>query len=247
MFLCGAEGNDLTRHLRVALCQLGFSGGSAVKNPPANAGDIRDVGSVPGLWRSPGGEYGNPLQYSCLENPMDRGAWRVTDWRDLACTESGMWGFALTVSCDGPRLEELNFWFWSTKNPYFLTTDSINFNFVDTLIKWTLPYSLLANTCGACCYAAAITSLSQQKRNSQTLFEQLASILTLTSQLHEQVEYGGLLLLSSCPPLAPKYGVQRESELVNTFTIWERGPPQFHGTFPDLTLCLHLTVHLCLF
>ena len=40
-----------------------------VKNPPANAGDIRDVGSVPGLGRSPGGGHGNPLQYSCLENP----------------------------------------------------------------------------------------------------------------------------------------------------------------------------------
>ena len=46
-----------------------------VKNLPAYAGDVRDVGSVPGWERSPGGEHGNPLQYSCLENPMDRGAW----------------------------------------------------------------------------------------------------------------------------------------------------------------------------
>ena len=45
-----------------------------VKNPPANAGDIRDKGSVPGLGRSPGGGHGNPLQYSHLENSMDRGA-----------------------------------------------------------------------------------------------------------------------------------------------------------------------------
>ena len=45
-----------------------------VKNPPANAGDVRDVGSIPGSGRSPGGGHGNPLQYSCLENPMDRGA-----------------------------------------------------------------------------------------------------------------------------------------------------------------------------
>ena len=50
-------------------------GALVVKNLPANAGDIRDVGSVPGLGRSPGEEHGNPLQYSCLENPMDRGAW----------------------------------------------------------------------------------------------------------------------------------------------------------------------------
>ena len=47
-----------------------------VKNLPANAGDIRDPGFIPGLGRSPGGGHGNPLQYSCLENlPMDRGAW----------------------------------------------------------------------------------------------------------------------------------------------------------------------------
>ena len=48
------------------------------KNPPASAGDIRDVGSIPGSGRSPGGGQGNPLQYSCLENPMDRGAWWAT-------------------------------------------------------------------------------------------------------------------------------------------------------------------------
>ena len=46
-----------------------------VWNPPANTGDIRDVGSVPGSGRSPGGGRGNPFQYACLENPMDRGAW----------------------------------------------------------------------------------------------------------------------------------------------------------------------------
>ena len=49
-----------------------------VKNPPANGGDMRDVGSVSGFGRCPGGGHGNPLQYSCLENPMDRGAWWAT-------------------------------------------------------------------------------------------------------------------------------------------------------------------------
>ena len=47
-----------------------------VKNPSANAGGIRGVGSIPGSGRSPGGGHGSPLQYSCLENPLDRGAWR---------------------------------------------------------------------------------------------------------------------------------------------------------------------------
>ena len=49
-----------------------------VKNLPANAGDIRHMGSIPGLGRSPRGRHGNPLQYSCLENPKDREAWWAT-------------------------------------------------------------------------------------------------------------------------------------------------------------------------
>ena len=49
-----------------------------VKNLPVSAGDIIDVGSIPGSGRSPGGGHGNPLQYSCLENPMDIGAWWAT-------------------------------------------------------------------------------------------------------------------------------------------------------------------------
>ena len=59
-----------------------------VKNLLANAGDIRNADLIPGSGKSPGGGHGNPLQYSCLENPMDRGAWsqRVRhDWSDLAC------------------------------------------------------------------------------------------------------------------------------------------------------------------
>ena len=48
-----------------------------VKNPLADAEDVRDAGSIPGSGRTPGGGHGNPLQYSCLENPMDRGAWQA--------------------------------------------------------------------------------------------------------------------------------------------------------------------------
>ena len=53
----------------------GFPGGSELKNPPANAGD---VGSIPSLGRSLGEGNGNPLQHSCLENPMDKEAWQAT-------------------------------------------------------------------------------------------------------------------------------------------------------------------------
>ena len=65
-----------------------------VKNPPANAGDTRDSNSIPGLERSPGGVRGNPSQYSCLENTMDRGVWQATvciGWqgvRQEACTNN---------------------------------------------------------------------------------------------------------------------------------------------------------------
>ena len=54
---------------------MGLPGGSVVKNTPTNAGD---EGSIPGLRRSRGEGHGNPLQYSCLKNPMDRGAWQAT-------------------------------------------------------------------------------------------------------------------------------------------------------------------------
>ena len=62
-----------------------------VKNPPANAGNIREVASIPGLGRSPGGGHGNALQYSCLENAVDRGTCRATvdkvakSWTQLKC------------------------------------------------------------------------------------------------------------------------------------------------------------------
>ena len=60
------------------IMMLGFPGDTVVKNLPARSGDTKDMGAVPGLGRSPGGGNGNPLQYSCLGNPGDKGAWRAT-------------------------------------------------------------------------------------------------------------------------------------------------------------------------
>ena len=57
---------------------LGFPGGTSSKELPATHRDLRDVGSIPGSGKFPRGGHGNPLQYSCLENPMDRGAWWAT-------------------------------------------------------------------------------------------------------------------------------------------------------------------------
>ena len=83
--------STITKHLAlffysnrilIFTCAHVFFGASqmalVVMNPTVNAGDRRDVGWIPGSGRSPGGGRGNPLQYSCLENPMDRGAWQAT-------------------------------------------------------------------------------------------------------------------------------------------------------------------------
>ena len=83
-----------------------------VKNPPAKAGDIGDTGSLAGSGRSPEGGHGDPLQYSCLENPMDRGAWRAvvrgvtksqTPLKQLS-THAAVWE---EVLCDQARLGAL--------------------------------------------------------------------------------------------------------------------------------------------
>ena len=66
-----------------------FPGDSVVKNPPANAGDTSDAGLIPGLGRSPGEGNGNLLQYSCLENPMDRGAWQAIV-HEVAKSQTGL-------------------------------------------------------------------------------------------------------------------------------------------------------------
>jgi len=87
-----------------------------VKNLPANAGDIRDPGSIPGLARSPGGGHDNPLQHSCLENPMDRGAWwaavhgvtRIQTWlSDWTKTASHTDDTERRISYDKPKWERI--------------------------------------------------------------------------------------------------------------------------------------------
>ena len=71
------EEGDMCIHI----ADSGFPSGATAKESTYNAEDVRDLGSIPGLGRSPGGGDGNPFQYSCLENPMDRGAWWATAHR----------------------------------------------------------------------------------------------------------------------------------------------------------------------
>ena len=78
---------------------LDFPDGSAVKNPPTSARDARDLGSIPGSGRSPGEGRGNPLQSSCLENPMDREAWGAAVHR-VAKSQTGLSTLAKGLSLD---------------------------------------------------------------------------------------------------------------------------------------------------
>ena len=67
----------LSKNIVSEFYKMGFPGDTVVKNLPANAGDARNLGSIPGVGRSPGEGNVNRLQYSCLENPVDRGAWHA--------------------------------------------------------------------------------------------------------------------------------------------------------------------------
>ena len=91
---------------------MGFTGGSVVKNPPANqCRRFRDMGSISGLERSPGGENDNPLQYSCLNNPMDRGAWWATVH---GVTKSWTWMSNWTwLHAFWEVWGNISLWFWS--------------------------------------------------------------------------------------------------------------------------------------
>ena len=95
---------------------MGFTWASqvvlVVKNPPADAGDIRDQGSIPGLGRILGGGHANPLQYSCLENPMDKGAWRAIvhgvakSQTRIKLLSMHTWGFLKSFSLDGKSVNQ---------------------------------------------------------------------------------------------------------------------------------------------
>ena len=84
-----------------------------VKNLPANEGDVRDEGSIPGLGRSPGEGHGNPLQYSCLANPMDRRAWQATVHR-VAKSRIRLKQLSMHVGDIKQCLQTFFFFFWQT-------------------------------------------------------------------------------------------------------------------------------------
>ena len=98
----------LVAHHKPKSVKYSFPRALVVKNPPANAGDAGDKGLIPGWGRPPGGGHGNPLQYSCLENSMDRGAWRATVHR---------------ITKSQTRLKQLNDTGWSEGNSENINPD----------------------------------------------------------------------------------------------------------------------------
>ena len=90
----------------------GFPGSAGVKNPPANAGEARDSGSILGLGRYPGVGNGNPLQNSCLGNPMGREAWQATDQgvAELGMTEHTQVLFGYGSASGGLRSSTISKW-----------------------------------------------------------------------------------------------------------------------------------------
>ena len=110
----------IKRFYQDIITNLGFPSSTAVKNLPTNSGDIRDASSIPGLGRSPEGGHGNPLQYPCLENPMDRGAWwaspygckvldtnEVTEHAHVSPPQAAVTHVTTSSSCDVKQLSRL--------------------------------------------------------------------------------------------------------------------------------------------
>ena len=82
---------------------MGLPCGSSGKEPTCHAGDMRDPGSIPGSGRSPEGEHNNPFQYSCLENPMDRGAWQAIAHR-VANSRTQVKQFSMHAHCPAAKI-----------------------------------------------------------------------------------------------------------------------------------------------
>ena len=155
---------------------------TVVKNLPANARDLRDAGSVPGLWRYPGGGDGNPLQYSCLENPIDRRAWWATvhriekSWeqpKQLSMHTHSVYMSTLlsqeSIHSICSRVSNFPFLIFSYTLKVLDLSSLVHFNFSFSLnnsgLSFTCPHALLSSasqfcTCFSCyCRPSATTDL----------------------------------------------------------------------------------------
>ena len=155
-----------------------------VKNPPANVGDARDACSIPGWGRSPGGGNGKPLQYSCLENPMDRGAWLMGSQRvrhtELAPNStsprislflfrnSSLQPTSLGDPSQPQRINPITFF---ATHPSLLYTHPFTFYILDIPLLWTslfphvlcIPNSFFGNKVCVCPSSSSLWSLIFRK------------------------------------------------------------------------------------
>ena len=108
-----------------------------VKNLPTNAGDIRDSGSIPGLGRSPGGGHDNPLHYSCLENPMDRGAEQATV-HSVAQSQTRLKRLSTHIHMHMGRAPSLPCWLllYCSGNPQVSTSNSAPGSTIWPICRW---------------------------------------------------------------------------------------------------------------
>ena len=163
--------------------EKGFSGGSVVKNPPANVGDTGDRGLIPESGRSPGGGNGNPLQYSCLEKSMDRGDWQAntvhgvaTSWTWLSArththTRAHTHTHTHTHTRTHPVMKRMSYYPWSPWQYWGQWVDTVVWRFrtaVGQSRHSPRPSSELSPTRGspsdqAACFFAAQSSLSLGK------------------------------------------------------------------------------------
>ena len=141
----------------VSICiSTGFPGGSAGKEYTCSSGDTGDTGSIPGLRRSPGGGHGNPLQDSCLENPMDRGAWWATVY---GVTKSWTWLSTHTHTSTplswlplAPKIKSHFLTLWAQFPPCTLHSSRLDFFHVSKCLLFPLSGMFLPNclSCSPC-------------------------------------------------------------------------------------------------
>ena len=163
-----------------ALSSQGFPGDSVVKNPPANAGDTGDVVLVPESGRSPGVGSGNTLQYSCLENPMDRGAWRATV-HGVAKNWTWFSGWARTLSSHWPQTAGSYIYFTPcvvpTKFWSFCPFQKLRAKVTNiSLTRWMAkPFLISTSSCQCSKLCSATAHLFPSKRSARILLLQVQS------------------------------------------------------------------------
>ena len=156
---------------------MGFQVALVVKNLPASAGDRRDVSLIPGLGRSPGGGNGNPPPYSCLENPMDRGAWQTTVHRVTKSPVSLKW---LSTAHHGNSIPRIFFFLYLTQESLLSCSISAVTYYQTLMTSYILAAVPLPSGSSSLIQVLATSGPLCVTLNFQALGEDLAALLSQT-------------------------------------------------------------------